>query len=54
MVYNRKKDECRTERANGVFAYIADQSRDLEEGRRSNTPSFANYSAWVMVSLAEP
>ncbi len=54
MTYNRKNDECRTPRVNEVFGYVADQTRDLAEGRRGYTPSFSNYSAWVMVSPAEP
>jgi hypothetical protein len=40
IVYNRKKDECRTVRANQVFACMADQTRDLEEGTKYLAPSF--------------
>ncbi len=54
MSYNRKNDQCRTERVNEVFGYVVDQTRDLEEGRRSNTPSFSNYTDWVIGSRAEP
>ena len=54
LSYNRKNDQCRTERVNEVFGYVVDQTRDLEEGRRSNTPSFSNYTDWVIGSRAEP
>ena len=53
IAYNRKNDECRTIRVNEIFGYVADQTRDLEEGRRTDTPSFSNYSAWVTLSLVE-
>ena len=47
MYYNRKKDECRTERVNSVFLSIAQLASITGGEKNGNTGGSSNVAAWV-------
>ena len=51
LFYDRKKDRCRTDNANGVFQYIADLKRLLEESKSRTSIKKIESAALVAPSL---
>jgi site-specific DNA recombinase len=54
IFYNRKSDECRTEKVTGVFAYMADLERGLRECKSRNVDDLSNVAALVENTGVEP
>jgi site-specific DNA recombinase len=52
--YNKEKDECRTEEVNGVFDYIAEQARVLQELKSRNPKKKLDDAALVVPTGIEP
>jgi site-specific DNA recombinase len=46
--YNKEKDECRTEEVSGVFDYIAEQARGLQEFKSRNPKKKLDDAALVV------
>jgi len=54
ILYNRKEDECRTHNANGVFQYIAELKRLLEESKSRTHLKKSKSAALVAPTGIEP
>lgn len=54
IFYDRKKDRCRTDNANGVFQYIAELKRLLEESKSRTSIKKIENAALVVPTGIEP
>ncbi len=54
LLYNRKKDECRTPRINSVFLYMSELARVLQKSKSGDTQEKLNIPAFVESIGVEP
>jgi site-specific DNA recombinase len=54
ILYNRKKDECRTERVNSIFSYIAQLAKVIGNKKSEHKEENFSVSTFVGVTGVEP